>query len=91
MENKVSKENLSPAQLKFVLENGDKMELIELTRKTFDAPELDGRSAEGRLIRKILSDHKIDYKTSKHNLVEEVELTEERKEFINKMVNWIVN
>ena len=81
---KVSKKDLSEHQLKFILDNGDKMELMEITRKVFDDPTLDGRSAEGRLIRKILADNQIDYKTSKHNTVDDIELTEEHKEFINQ-------
>ena len=38
-------------------------DLIELTRKLFDSPDIDGRSKEGRAVRKFLIDEGFGFNT----------------------------
>ena len=76
---------LTEEQKEFVLSNHSKIpDLIELTRKTFDDPELDGRTKEGRAVRKFLVDSQMEFNTTKHPKREEIKLNEEDIEFINQ-------
>ena len=57
---------LSTEQQKFIDENFSQMpDLIELTRATFLDDTLDGRTKEGRAVRKYLVDNNLEYKTTK--------------------------
>tara|TARA_R110000851_G_scaffold311388_4_gene471547 strand:+ start:433 stop:1506 length:1074 start_codon:yes stop_codon:yes gene_type:complete len=56
--------------------------LIILTQKCFDDDTLDGRSREGRAVRKFLSENDMQYETKQHSKVEDIELTDGQKEFI---------
>lgn len=74
---------LTEEQQKFCLQNFDKMSLSELAQKAFNDETLDGRSLQGRAIRKFLSKRNLDYKTSRFVPLPEVQLTSEQKEFIS--------
>ena len=74
---------LSEEQKKYIDENASKIKnLIDLTKKCFDNEELDGRSKEGRAVRKYLVQNSIEYKTTGTSSTEEIELTKQQKEFI---------
>ena len=76
---------LTEEQKEFVLNNHSKIpDLIELTRKTFDDPELDGRTKEGRAVRKFVGDSQMNFNTTKHPKREEIEFSKEDEEFINQ-------
>jgi len=73
---------LTPEQENFIKDNHSKMpDLIELTRAVFDNPEVDGRSKEGRAVRKFCVEENIDFKTTKHEKAKDIELSDEHKEF----------
>lgn len=57
-------------------------DLIELTRKCFDNPLLDGRSREGRAVRKFLTQANIEYDTTRREKKEDISFTDQQKEFI---------
>lgn len=74
---------LTNEQEGFLRENSSKiLDLIELTRKCFDDDSLDGRSKEGRSVRKFLSENGITYKTTRRKPAKKIEFTEQQKEFI---------
>ncbi len=74
---------LSKEQQIFVDENFHKIpDLIELTRAVFKDGTIDGRSKEGRAVRKYLSDNNVKYKTTEKTKVKPVILNDEQKEFI---------
>lgn len=76
---------LSDEQKDFIKANHSKLpDLIELTRKTFDNPDLDGRTKEGRAVRKFLVDSQMEFNTTKHEKRDEVSLSEEDIEFVNQ-------
>ena len=77
---------LSEDQVKFILENFEKMSLLNLTREAFKDETLDGRTAEGKAVKKLLADQGKEVKTSKYEKMPRLELTEEQKEFIKKSV-----
>jgi hypothetical protein len=70
---------LSDAQKDLILNNWDKMSFAELVQKTFNNDSLDGRTAEGRIIKTFLGTKRP--KTSEW-IKREVTLSEENKEFI---------
>jgi hypothetical protein len=73
---------LTDAQKKIIDENHSTTpDLIELTRQVFNDEEIDGRSKEGRAVRKYCVANKIDFKTTKHKKVKNIHLTDEQKEF----------
>ena len=72
---------LTEEQKQFILDNFDKISLIELTRRVADDPSIDGRSSWGRVVRTFLADNEKEYKTTKFEKAEEVILTEEQKLF----------
>lgn len=73
---------LTTEQKTFINENHAKIpDLIELTRAVFEDEDIDGRSKEGRAVRKYCVDNKLDFKTTKHEKVKSITLTEEQKEF----------
>lgn len=57
-------------------------DLNELVRVAFANPELDGRSREGRIVRKFLIDEGVDFSTTQRKPKEKLELSEVNKEFI---------
>ncbi len=59
----------------------DHPNLIDLTRIVFEDDSLDGRSKEGRSVKKFLAEQSLDYKTTKWDKVEDIELTEAQIEF----------
>jgi hypothetical protein len=74
---------LSEQQKNFVKENANKIKnLIDLTKQCFEDDTLDGRSKQGRAVRKYLVENCIDYKTTGRELVEAIELTQQQKDFI---------
>ena len=74
---------LSEEQKEFITNNFDKInDLIKLTRQTFKDESLDGRTKEGRAVRKFLVDKKLNYKTTEKEKREDVEFNQEQKEFI---------
>ena len=57
--------DLSEEQKQFLRENASKIpDLINLTKQCFDDESLDGRSKEGRAVRKFLVESSIDFKTN---------------------------
>jgi len=76
---------LSEEQKKFIDENFQRIpDLIELTRATFKDGTIDGRSKQGRAVRQYLVSKEIKYKTTKHEEVKPIVLTEEQKQFIEQ-------
>lgn len=74
---------LTEEQEKFIKENVSKtLNLNDLTQKCFGDDSLDGRTKEGRAIRKYLIENNIDYKTTRRKPTEKLELTDSNKEFI---------
>ena len=59
----------------------DTPNLIDLTRIVFEDDSLDGRSKEGRAVKKFLAEQSLDYKTTKWDKVEDIELTDSQIEF----------
>ena len=57
-------------------------DLIELTRRTFNDDSLDGRTKEGRAVRKFLVDNNLNYSTTEKQKREDIEFSQEQKEFI---------
>jgi len=83
---------LSTEQQKFIDENFSQMpDLIELTRATFLDDTLDGRTKEGRAVRKYLVDNNLEYKTTKAEKVGNIELTVEQKEFVEEYASGEMN
>lgn len=60
----------------------DNPSLIGLTRKVFDNENLDGRSKEGRAVKKYLSQLNLDYETTAWDKQDDISLTEEQIDFI---------
>ncbi len=75
--------DLSKEQKEFLRENAARVpDLIDLTRQCFDRKDLDGRSKEGRAVRKFLADSAIEYQTTNRPPAEAIEFTPEQVEFI---------
>ena len=71
--------NLTEEQKKFIDDNFHKIpDLIELTRATFKDGTIDGRSKQGRGVREYLVSKEIKYKTSVHENVKPIVLTDEQ-------------
>ncbi len=76
---------LSKEQEEFITDNFHKIpDLIELTRAVFKDGTIDGRSKEGRAVRKYLADSQIKYKTTQKIPVKPIVLTDEQKQFITQ-------
>ena len=74
---------LSEEQKGFLRDNATQIpDLIDLTRQCFDRKDLDGRSKEGRAVRKFLADNAIEYQTTSRPPAEAIEFTPEQVEFI---------
>ena len=77
---------LTELQTKFLLDNCKKIQDLNiLTKKCFDDESLDGRSKQGRLVRKFLIENEIDFKTAFRPKQEQIKFTKEQKEFFDKM------
>ena len=74
---------LSEEQKKFLTENASKIpDLLNLTKKCFNDESLDGRSKEGRAVRKFLVESSIDFRTTGRRPCEKIEFTPEQKDFV---------
>lgn len=81
---KSAKITLTEEQEAYIIENSKKMDLKELTQKTFGNSEINGNSKEGRVILQYLKDNNLDYKTSAWQKIDDINLSEEEKLFIRK-------
>lgn len=77
---------LTEDQKKIILDNFDKMNLLNLTKLAFKNDKLDGRSFEGKAVKEFLAAQGKEVKTTKHIKMLLPELTEENKKFIEKSV-----
>ncbi len=74
---------LTEEQQNFIRENYMLIsDLIELTRQVFNDNTLDGRTKEGRAVRKYLVDNDLEYKTTEKQKKEDITFSQEQKEFI---------
>lgn len=74
---------LNKDQKEFLRVNSHDMpDLIDLTKKCFGDESLDGRSKEGRAVRKFLVENSIKFKTTSRIPAEVINLTKEQGEFI---------
>ena len=75
--------NLTDEQQEFLIKNfKDNPSLIDLTRRLFSDPDLDGRTKEGRAVRKFLASQNLEYETSKWEKVDDIELSDAQVDFI---------
>ena len=75
--------DLSDEQKNFLTEEFKKNpSLIDLTRRLFGDPDLDGRTKEGRAVRKFLASQDLEYETSAWEKMEDIDLTEAQVDFI---------
>ena len=75
--------DLNEQQKDFLRENASKTpDLIHLTRECFKNDSLDGRSKEGRAVRKFLVENSIEFRTTSRQPAENIEITAEQREFI---------
>lgn len=74
---------LTDLQKNFIRENfKDNPSLISLTREAFGDQELDGRSKEGRAVKRYLSQLNLEYETTAWEKQADVELTDQQIDFI---------
>ena len=80
---------LTVEQKQIINENSSSIsDLTELTRLAFpDAEKIDGRSKQGRAVRDFLLSNEIEYETKHIYPKEDVDLTQEQKEFIDQSVS----
>ena len=80
---------LSKEQKEIIRENArDISDLTELTRLVFpDAEKIDGRSKQGRAVREFLLNNKIEYETKHIYPKDDIDLTEEQKDFIEQSIS----
>ena len=75
--------NLTEEQKQYIKNNMSKISnLNELTQKCFRDNDLDGRTKEGRAVRKYLLENNIDYKTTRRKPQDKIELSDSQKDFI---------
>jgi len=75
--------DLSDEQKEFLRENASRIpNLIDLTKQCFQDDSLDGRSKEGRAVRKFLVENAIEFRTTSRPPAETIEFTQEQTEFI---------
>lgn len=75
--------DLTEEQKEYIRNNVAKVSnLNELTQKCFRDDDLDGRTKEGRAVRKYLIENNIDYKTTRRKPQDKIELNDSQKEFI---------
>lgn len=75
---------LTEEQKKIFEENYQNVNLSDLTVMVFGDPKLDGRTRQGRFLNKLIKDRGEEAKTSKWEKRDEIELTDDQKEFIEK-------
>jgi hypothetical protein len=76
---------LSDEQKEFLVKNfKENPSLIDLTRRLFGDPDLDGRTKEGRAVREFLASQNLEYETSAWEKMEDIDLSEAQIEFIKK-------
>ena len=74
--------NLNEEQKQFLRENFTLTpDLSELTKKLFDDESLDGRTKEGRAVRKFLAEESLEYVTTAWEKVDDIELDDRQIEF----------
>jgi hypothetical protein len=74
---------LTEDQKDFIAKNAPLIgDLSKLTRDVFMDDTLDGRTREGRLVREFMAEEGIDYSTRHIAKKDDIELTEEQKEFV---------
>ena len=74
---------LSEEQKEFLVKNfKENPSLIDLTRRLFGDPDLDGRTKEGRAVREFLSSQNLEYETSAWEKIEDIDLSEAQIDFI---------
>tara|TARA_E500000318_G_scaffold90735_2_gene88787 strand:- start:8396 stop:9433 length:1038 start_codon:yes stop_codon:yes gene_type:complete len=61
--------------------------IINITKIVFNDEKLDGRSKEGRTVTKFLAENGLKTKTTKHEKVEDVEITPEQFEKIDELLD----
>ena len=59
--------------------------LLEIIREAFPDKEIDGRSKEGRAVKRFLATRKIKAKRAHEHTPKDVSLSEEQKEYITKV------
>ena len=75
--------DLNEEQKEFLRENASRIpNLIDLTKQCFQDDSLDGRSKEGRAVRKFLVENSIDFPPTSRPPAETIEFTEQQSEFI---------
>ena len=75
--------DLTDDQKEYIKNNVNKVtNLNELTQKCFRDDDLDGRTKEGRAVRKYLIENNIDYKTTRRKPQDKIELNDSQKDFI---------
>ena len=75
--------DLTDEQKEYIKNNVAKVaNLNELTQKCFSDDDLDGRTKEGRAVRKYLIENNIDYKTTRRKPQDKIELNDSQKQFI---------
>ncbi len=78
---------LTDEQKKFIDEHGADMDLMEITRHIFKDDNLKGSSKEGLKVRQHMTTKGYKYKTTADKGKEDIELTEEHKDFIIQYAN----
>tara|TARA_R110000824_G_scaffold17971_3_gene71926 strand:+ start:3791 stop:4840 length:1050 start_codon:yes stop_codon:yes gene_type:complete len=75
--------HLTEEQKGFLRENASRIpNLIDLTKQCFNNDSLDGRSKEGRAVRKFLVENTITFRTTARPPAENIEITREQRAFI---------
>ena len=80
---------LTKEQKDIIRENsGNITDLTQLTRLVFpDAENIDGRSKQGREVRKFLADNEINYETRHFGAKDPIVLNQEQKDFIDNSIS----
>lgn len=81
--------DLSKDQKDIIRDNaGSITDLTELTQLVFpDAENIDGRSKQGRAVRKFLADNQIDYETRHFGAKDPIILNQEQKDFVDNSIS----
>ena len=75
--------DLTREQKEFVRENASRIpNLIDLTKQCFGNDSLDGRSKEGRAVRKFLVENSIEFRTTAREPAETIEFSDQQRQFI---------
>ena len=75
--------DLSEERKEFLRQNASRIpDLIDLTKQCFGDDSLDGRSKEGRAVRKFLVENSIQFRTTAREPAETIEFSREQRQFI---------